>query len=330
MPLVLICAAACACAWLLSGIVSRPNRWWYVLDDPNDRSLHQRPTPRTGGVAVLAGIIIGVLGLWWHSPAQEYLWLLTGLPVVLVCLWDDYRGAGVLSRLVMQCLSASLLLVVLNPWVVDWLPVAVQFALLFVAVVWMINLYNFMDGMDGFAGGMALIGFSTLALLGSLAGATDYSALSLVVAAASGGFLVWNFPPARLFLGDVGSAALGFLVAGMLLWGLRDGIVPISLGVLIFLPFIGDATVTLLRRLLRGERIWQAHREHYYQRLVRLGWGHRRTVVMEYRLMLGCSLSALGVQSQSPGWQWSMLALWVAVYAYLACRLSQLEASQQS
>ena len=155
----------------------------------------------------------------------------------------------------------------------------------------MINLYNFMDGMDGFAGGMALIGFSALAWLGRAD--IGFALLQLSIAAASAGFLLYNFPPAKIFLGDIGSTALGFLVAANSLWGSSVGLFPLWAALLIFSPFIVDASVTLSRRILRRERIWQAHRSHYYQRLVLCGWSHKRTVLAEYALMLVCALAAI-------------------------------------
>ena len=167
-------------------------------------------------------------------------------------------------------------------------------------VLWMINLYNFMDGMDGFAGGMAVIGFTTLAWLGRAD--TEFAAVCMTIAAACAGFLVYNFPPARLFLGDTGSTALGFLAAACSLWGSQAGLFPFWAALWVFSPFIVDATVTLLRRLVRGERVWEAHRSHYYQRLVLLGWGHRRTVLAEYALMLACAGAAiLAVQLPTGG-----------------------------
>jgi len=147
--------------------------------------------------------------------------------------------------------------------------------------------------MDGFAGGMAAFGFGTFAVMGWTAGHDAFLAVSLIIAAASAGFLFFNFPPARIFMGDVGSSTLGLLAATLSLWGVRDGIFPFWIAFLVFSPFIVDATVTLFRRLLRGDKIWQAHKTHFYQRLVQAGWGHRKTVLFEYAIMLGCAVTSL-------------------------------------
>ena len=129
--------------------------------------------------------------------------------------------------------------------------------------------------------------------MGWTAGHDAFLAVSLIIAAASAGFLFFNFPPARIFMGDVGSSTLGLLAATLSLWGARDGVFPFWIALLVFSPFIVDATVTLFHRLLRGDKIWQAHKTHFYQRLVRAGWGHRKTVLFEYAIMLGCAVTSL-------------------------------------
>jgi len=166
----------------------------------------------------------------------------------------------------------------------------VEMALLILAVGWITNLYNFMDGSDGLAGGMSVIGFGAYALA---AGASPLATVSLCIAAAAGAFLVFNFHPARIFLGDVGSIPLGFLAGALGLVGWRGDAWPLWFPLLVFAPFIADATVTLARRAARGERVWQAHREHYYQRLVRSRLGHRGTAALAYVAMGLCAAAAL-------------------------------------
>ncbi|GBE09575.1 putative undecaprenyl-phosphate N-acetylglucosaminyl 1-phosphate transferase [bacterium BMS3Abin12] len=192
-------------------------------------------------------------------------------------------------------------------------------------LIWFVNLYNFMDGMDGFAGGMAVFGFGGLAVFGVLGHEPAFAALNAVVAAAAAGFLVYNFPPARIFLGDAGSPLLGYFAGVSSLWGVRLGLFAIWVPVLIFSPFIVDATVTLVRRALRGERVWEAHCSHYYQRLVRLGWGHRRTVLAEYALMAAVVASALWTRWLAVEWQWMLIGLWVLAYAVVLAGIEALE-----
>jgi UDP-N-acetylmuramyl pentapeptide phosphotransferase/UDP-N-acetylglucosamine-1-phosphate transferase len=168
----------------------------------------------------------------------------------------------------------------------------------------MTNLYNFMDGMDGFAGGMTLIGGLTLALLTATGNAWTISVLSSLLAGAAAGFLVHNFPPARIFMGDVGS-----------LW------VPL----IVFSPFVVDATATLLRRALAGEKVWQAHRVHYYQRVVLLGWGHRRTVMVEYGLMVLCAGLTWCYQVGTDSMRLLVLAVWCLVFGGLMVGVAMAE-----
>ncbi len=304
-----------------------------ILDYSNARSLHRQPTPRTGGLAVLCGIFSG--GVWLAVSAPELNLVLSALlmglmPLAAVSFQDDRVGVAARWRLLIHLWAAGSLLTagfafehIELPGLLLTIPdfIAVPLTLLF--TVWMINLYNFMDGMDGFAGGMAVIGFGTLAWLGQAD--AGFAAVCLIAAAASGGFLVWNFPPSRIFLGDVGSTTLGFLAAGCSLWGGKAGLFPFWVALLAFSPFIVDASVTLLRRLWRGEKIWEAHRSHYYQRLVLLGWGHRRTVLAEYALMLACAGSAIAAIRWSPVAQWALIILWILLYALLMTGVGWLE-----
>ncbi|HQU17253.1 MAG TPA: glycosyltransferase family 4 protein [Gammaproteobacteria bacterium] len=303
-----------------------PGSGLYILDHPNERSLHAVPVPRTGGVAIGAATALGAVAAAWFAPPPPGLaW--AGIGAVLLAgvgFLDDRFGVGPSKRLLVQ-LAAAGLAAVGGLWI-KWLalpgaslvlaaPLGITVTVLF--VVWFVNLYNFMDGMDGFAGGMAAFGFGTLAVIGAVGHEPAFASLNGVVAAAAAGFLVYNFPPARIFMGDVGSSVLGYLAAVSSLWGVRAGLFGIWVPVLIFSPFIVDATLTLAGRLLQGERIWEAHRSHYYQRLVQLGWGHRRTVLTEYGLMAAAALCAVSSGFLSAVAQWAMLGFWVAAYGVI-------------
>lgn len=325
-------------AWLTSRFCD-PASKFHILDHPNERSLHKNPTPRSGGIAIFAAIAAGVL---WMSFSLawpvEMIWLWASVLIVAVVSYiDDRSSVPVRYRFAAHLIAATVLIgagFVLeslplpgHAWPLpSWLAIAV----LVPFIVWMINLYNFMDGMDGFAAGMTLIGFGTLAILGGYSGHTAFMLVSIVVASASAGFLLFNFPPARIFMGDVGSSSLGLLAAALSLWGARDGVFPFWVALLVFSPFIVDSTSTLLRRALRGEKVWQAHRRHYYQRLVQIGWGHRRTVLWEYALMLSASCSALWVVDKSVLVQWVILSFWIVLYAVLAVGVRQLEVRHQN
>jgi UDP-N-acetylmuramyl pentapeptide phosphotransferase/UDP-N-acetylglucosamine-1-phosphate transferase len=285
-PGILSFAAAFAALRLLVGPLAR-----LALDQPNERSLHERPVPRTGGIAVLAGV---GAALYFVAPTY-WLALALALALAAVSLVDDLRGMPTLVRLLAHAAAAAALV-----WHTAWPVHPLLLVLLVIAVTWITNLYNFMDGSDGLAGGMAVIGFGTYAAAAYLAGDGALAALCLAVAAAAAAFLVHNFPPARIFLGDVGSIPLGFLAGALGLTGWQGGLWPLWFPVLVFGPFIGDATITLARRLLRRERVWQAHRDHYYQRLVRMGAGHRGTALVGYVVMAACSAVALFGRTQPP------------------------------
>ncbi|MDX1655053.1 MAG: glycosyl transferase, partial [Candidatus Competibacteraceae bacterium] len=256
-----------------------------------------------------------------YPSSTGILWLClgAGTGVILISLLDDVRGVSPIYRLLAHLSSAVLLLVVLGYG--DLLVLL----LLLLYVVWMTNLYNFMDGMDGFAGGMALLGFGTFALLGLQAGHIPFALACALIATAAAGFLVCNFPPARIFMGDTGAATLGFLMAAFSLEAHRTDLFSLLVAVLVFSPFIVDATATLLIRLFRRERVWLPHRSHFYQRLVQLGWSQRRTVLVEYLLMIGCGLSALLVAREPLVVQGGVLALWLSLYGLLGLLVGYLE-----
>lgn len=299
--------AAGVTAWL-----SGPHTPLRILDHPNERSLHESPVHRTGGLGVLGGALGGWLLAVWLGLAPPPVPVLAGgiLVLLMVAFVDDLRGVPSGVRFLVQLAVA--LMTVSGMMETGW----VLSSLLAVALVWMINLYNFMDGMDGFAGGMAAWGFGLLAIVAGVKGFEIQALYCALLAGGALGFLRFNFPPARIFMGDMGSTLLGYF-AGVTIIEFHDrGILSAGLSLLVFSPFIVDATVTLLRRLLRGERFWQAHRSHYYQRLVQAGWGHRKTVLAEYALMLLTGISALAAAGK-PSLETAIPALWLVLYGLL-------------
>ena len=306
MPLVSFGAALLVVGWLARSRLAR-----LALDHPNRRSLHHVPTPRVGGIGVLVGVAIAlaVVGLDTVSVLAPGLALL-----VAVSLADDVRGVSVLTRFATHLAAAGLLAASLV-----YADAGLFAALLMTAGAgWMINLYNFMDGSDGLAGGMALFGFSFYGLAAWLAGSETYALLNFSIAAAAAAFLCFNFHPARVFLGDIGAVPLCYLAAALGLIGWDRELWPLWFPLLVFAPFIADATVTLARRALRRERVWEAHFDHYYQRLIRMGWGHRRTALIEYALMLVSGLAALTALSTGRTMQAMLVAAAVLLYAGLA------------
>ncbi len=259
------------------------------VDSPNERSLHVGDIPRVGGGGIVVAVSAGMWGAFPGAQIAPYSGVLLGATVlVLVSLWDDFGHVAPLVRLFVQGGAASLLVSSQSGCSELW-----ACAGLSVLIIWLINLYNFMDGMDGLAGSMAVCGFGALGILGYLDQNEQYATIMFIIAGASAGFLVFNLPPARIFMGDVGSTFLGYMVAAASIQGVVDEIFPWWAPVLIFLPFWLDATITLLRRLFRGERIWEAHRSHFYQRAVLAGMPVRRVLLVEVLFMLVCSAAAI-------------------------------------
>jgi len=235
-----------------------------------------------------------------------------------VSLLDDLKDVGVTWRLMIHVTSAALAAIAVLRGA-DWWVLTIAA----LAIAWMINLYNFMDGADGIAGGMAVIGFGAYGAAALAGGDFLLAATSLSIAGAALGFLLFNFPPARVFMGDVGAIPLGCLAAVLDLAGWQRGAWPWWFGVLIFSPFIADASLTLAKRLMRGARVWRAHREHYYQRLIQSGWSHRKTAYAQYTMTLGCAAIAFAGMRQSAPVQALVLGSVAVAYGALALVLEK-------
>ncbi len=317
-----------------------------TTDKPN--AMHVTPVPRIGGMAMFAAIFLLAVCAMVIRPQWTALNVAMMLAAGLAALSarDDRTSLSPQFRLCAH-MAAALLVVFFaenfhptgtpmgseQTWIVH--PLGMVFLVL--VVVWMTNLYNFMDGANGLAGFMGVIGFGALAIAGqSAAPQIDSAALTTVCAAIAGaclGFLFFNFPKARVFMGDAGSIPLGFLAAALGLYGALNSIWPGWLPVLVFSPFIVDATVTLARRLLRRERVWEPHRQHYYHRLILcLGWSHTRTT-LAYGLVMGLAalhavltfmtnwspLSDRGATALPP----FHVGAWVLIYALLLIGLER-------
>jgi UDP-N-acetylmuramyl pentapeptide phosphotransferase/UDP-N-acetylglucosamine-1-phosphate transferase len=232
-----------------------------------------------------------------------------------VSLRDDFAPVRVTVRLAVHLAAAAIVAsAILAPF--EATPVALaRVALATIAIAWGMNLYNFMDGSDGLAATMTVCGFSAYAIAFRMHG-DPWVACAAVVAGAVA-FLAVNRPAASLFMGDVGAVPLGFLAAAAGLAGIVRGAWPPWFPLLAFLPFALDATATLARRVLRGERVAQAHRTHYYQRLLRMGFGHAGTLAVYAVLMAACAGAAVACLAFVPSAGYWVLAASVAVHAAL-------------
>jgi Fuc2NAc and GlcNAc transferase len=266
-----ICAllAAGMAAWIGTGLMRRYALRTSLLDLPDARRIHNRPTPRGGGAAIVIVTlsVVAAAGVLLVVPASVVQALVIGGGAVALVGWiDDRRGVPAPVRAGVHLAAAAWALAAAD---VGLSPVT--FALAALWIVWSTNLYNFMDGIDGLAG-IEAVSVGTLAGLMLFAtGRADLALIPLVTAAASAGFLPWNWPPARVFMGDVGSGFLGFVFGTMAVVSDQWGSVPVVTWLMLLGVFVFDATVTLVRRVARRERWYQAHRSHAYQRLVQRG-----------------------------------------------------------
>lgn len=256
-----------------------------LLDVPNERSSHVRPTPRGGGLAV--GVVflsaVALLAMLDILPAPLSAALIGGGLLVAGVGWvDDHRPVAVRWRILVHFAAALWAVFCLGGFPsislgqitlpLGWL----GHVLAVIGVVWLINLYNFMDGIDGLAAGEAVTVALAAAGLLWLSGAVELALVTALFAAACGGFLWWNWPPATIFLGDVGSGLLGYCFAVLALASEKAAAVPLMVWMILLAVFVLDATFTLLNRVIRGEKWYNAHRTHAYQRLIQLGFSHAR------------------------------------------------------
>jgi Fuc2NAc and GlcNAc transferase len=283
--LVFVFTAGVAAALLLTIGVLRYALGNALLDVPNERSSHLQPTPRGGGLAIAIVVLAGVitLGAIGALTPRVAIGIAVGGALVASVGWvDDHRTVSAGVRLIVHLVAAAVLVIALGGFeslgAGTWdlrlgvlgSPIAI------VSTVWLINLYNFMDGIDGIAGAVALVAGLVGAVVLWGAGSAALACVSLLLAASSAGFLVLNWAPARIFMGDVGSGFIGFSFAAIALVSESEGSVPALFWLLLLGVFVVDSTVTLLRRLLRRQQWMDAHRSHAYQRLVQSGFSHRR------------------------------------------------------
>lgn len=324
--LAITATAALAASSGLTWIVREHAKRRHLLDHPNHRSAHSRPVPRLGGLALMVTFLAAAGLLTWSRQLGPRPLVVLGATaaVSVLGLVDDLRNLRARTRLVIQALAAAA--VVASAWseLPDaWSILGGGLPRPFLAVVsvlwltWLTNLYNFMDGIDGLAGGQAVIASAAIAIAAFAGGAHLTGSLLVALAAASFGFLLFNFPPASIFMGDVGSTAIGFFL-GAVPFLPGPAFVPVDTVAVALSLFILDATVTLARRFARGERLSQAHRTHHYQRPLATGVPHRAITLVAYAGMLVVAGAAARSQPLDVGARWSMIASAVVVFAVLA------------
>ncbi|MCL2872236.1 MAG: glycosyl transferase [Betaproteobacteria bacterium] len=323
------------------GVALRKSVAFLPHAQPNARSLHDKPIPRVAALMLWAGWLAGISWIWLSGAISfgdaSFAGMVQRFMILMLCCWvvvaavsflDDCRGVSARWRLLAHGAVAlalvggylmlgagmgktlGLVALFYKQQEVLWWVLVLAAAL---SIVWMCNLFNFMDGSDGLAGAMALFGLAAYTGVG-YACELSWWWLPLLGIAALIPLLAVNLPPAKMFIGDVGAVPLGFLAAAFGWWGVVEQAWGLWFPTLVFLPFILDATVTLLWRLWRREKIWEGHKTHYYQRLLQMGAGHRGTLAIYAVLMAGCAATAGVCATRAPELgAWALLA-WVLVH----------------
>lgn len=296
-------------------LVELVRRWGLrrqVLDIPNERSSHTSPVPRAGGIGIVATVMGGYLaGSLIAGYPISWGFLIGGVLIAAVSFIDDLRDLPFYVRLFAHSIAAALLIadsgaITEISYSVSGSAVSLGILavpLTFGAILWMINAYNFMDGIDGIAGLQALVAAAGWVIFAAIFGDNEVKWLALSIGGSAIGFLVLNWSPARIFMGDVGSAFLGFTFAAVPLLALNTpnvprGLVPLF-ALLVVFPFVFDTVFTFFRRLTNREKVWKAHRSHLYQRMVINGASHASVTLLYGALAATTTLAVVGLMSAS-------------------------------
>ncbi|MCA9951986.1 MAG: glycosyltransferase family 4 protein [Anaerolineales bacterium] len=328
--MILIMALAALSSYLGIGMLLRLlKHQQLMLDIPNERSSHSQPIPRGGGMIIvllsLSGIMLFTLLYQPEDMLPVGLLVLGGFCVAIVSWRDDIRPLSNRVRFATHIFAAILVVIALASWRQVTLPFVnstnlgwLGIPLTIIWVVGLINAYNFMDGIDGLAGGVAVVAGLGWALIGWYLHVPMITIFGVILAASSLGFLGHNWHPARIFMGDVGSAYLGYAFAVMPLLALfflpnqeqSNALTVFFIGILLVWPFLFDTVFTISRRLLNGEKVWTAHRSHLYQRLVINGYPHHVVALLYIGLAFCGLISALALVLDLPG-SIFILLIWI-------------------
>ncbi len=310
-------------AWL-TGVVMGWLRRRDILDHPVERSSHQVPIPRGGGLALIPLVLVAwlVLAAMGEAPRGTNAIIAIAALLAIVSWRDDRSGLGVGWRLATHFAAVALGVLALPdaaPVFQGLLPPVVDRLAAVLVWVWFVNLYNFMDGIDGITCTETIflgLGAAVVWLLAD-AGAQGAPMLALIAAAGAAGFLCWNWPRAKIFLGDVGSVPLGFMMGWLLLSMASKGLWAPAL--ILPLYYLADATLTLLLRTGRGERIWRAHRQHFYQRALAPDGDHGAVLV----LIAGGDTALLALALVAMRWPWPALLVAIVATTTLLAQLAR-------
>ena len=324
-------------SYLLTGVILRFSLRRRLLDIPNDRSSHSIPKPRLGGVAITLSFFLttATLLIVGYKPFASSTMLVGafggGALIALAGLIDDLHGLGAKFKLIVQFGAAGIAVasgIVLHEMRIPLIgtlsfgPLAAPVTLLWIVAI--INFYNFIDGIDGLAAGIGMIASAFLYVMAGMTGALGIQNLYAVLAGSLFGFLRFNFPPSRIFMGDMGSTFIGFTFAVLSVVGEGFG-VPAFVTILLLAGVVGDVALTLLRRALRGEKLLSPHRTHYYQRLTSLGLSHKQVTLLEYLVAVLLGVSALLAFHQEWTFVTFLSVVWIGFFLWALAKIRSME-----
>ncbi len=322
-------------AWAITGLVRRYAVNRLILDYPNQRSLHNVPVPRGGGLSIALSqfLVLTILSYYTLLPYNIMLAMGGGGLIVVAIAWlDDVRGIAILWRMFFYLIAAIWSCFCVMGFLGQSVPFLVMHYLFWIlAITWTINLYNFMDGSDGLAAIQAIFAAGIAGILLLNAGQSSLGFIMLTLAAASSGFIVWNWPPARIFMGDIGSCFIGFIfgLAGLITYA-NNSLSP-SVWLILLAIFIVDSTLTLFKRIFRQERWYMAHKSHAYQLVIQSGISHKQLVlsILVVYLLVLMPLSLLAFRYNAYKWEIAettytiIITLWLYIHYKLDTRLTK-------
>jgi UDP-GlcNAc:undecaprenyl-phosphate GlcNAc-1-phosphate transferase len=335
MMIVLAFAAAFGLSYLGTRLLLRHAGTEAFADIPNARSSHDRPKPRFGGIAIVGAFVVTFAGLCLFEPAaRAFIPLAAGALILFAAgIADDWKGLGVTTRLLVQCAAA--VVAIATGTLLDHVSLPgghtihfgwFSYPLTLFVFLASINFYNFVDGIDGLAAGGAFIAGGFFAAIALMVHQPALAAVAAIASASALGFLQYNFPPSRLFMGDGGSTFFGYCFAGLAITGARlDPGIPVFIPLLLLSSLYVDAALTIVRRLSRGERVFQPHRTHYYQRLLQLGFNHKQVTLVEYLIMVLLGVSAVLYMRAGGLFAPFALAAWLTLFTLAILKIGALE-----
>jgi len=335
MMIVLAFAAAFGLSYLGTRLLLRHAAPGAFADIPNARSSHDRPKPRFGGIAIVSAFVATFAAVCVFEPAARAFVPLAAGAIILFAagIADDWKGLTVSARLAVQCAAAAVAMATGTLLDHVTFPGAhtihfgwFAYPLTLFVFIASINFYNFVDGIDGLAAGGAFIAGGFFAAIALMVQQPALALVSAIASASALGFLQYNFPPSRLFMGDGGSTFFGYIFAGLAISGARlEPGIPIFIPLILLSSLYVDAALTIVRRLSRGEKVFQPHRTHYYQRLLQLGFNHKQVTLVEYLIMALLGVSAVLYMRAGGLFAPFVLAAWLTLFTLAILKIGALE-----